>query len=94
MVYPTAIKDLIAGFRPRTTGEIRVVLDRPGPRVDPPLKVKVEYGDGLSETDLLNSTKISKRKFMRCSGSIPKSSLFLRGPRSLGAQGETDRKSL
>jgi phenylacetate-CoA ligase len=52
MVYPSAIKDLIAGFIPRTTGEIRVVLDRPGPRVDPPLKVKVEYGDGLSERDL------------------------------------------
>ncbi len=62
MVYPTAIKDLISGFRPRTTGEIRVVLDRPGPRVDPPLKVKVEHGDGLSEADLPQLSEDLKKK--------------------------------
>jgi phenylacetate-CoA ligase len=47
MLYPSAIKDLVSGFIPQTTGEIRVVLDKPGPRVDPPLKLKVEYGEGV-----------------------------------------------
>ncbi|MBW1711756.1 MAG: hypothetical protein JRJ59_01225, partial [Deltaproteobacteria bacterium] len=48
MVYPSAVKDVVNGFVPRTTGEIRVVLDKPGPRVEPPLKVKVEHAPGLA----------------------------------------------
>jgi len=48
MVYPSAVKDVVNGFIPRTTGEIRVVLDKPGPRVDPPLKIKVEHAPGLA----------------------------------------------
>ncbi len=52
MVYPSAIKDLVNGFVPRMTGEIRVVLDKPGPRVDPPLKIKVEHGPDLTDEAL------------------------------------------
>ncbi|WP_245863984.1 phenylacetate--CoA ligase family protein [Fredinandcohnia onubensis] len=43
-VYPASIKKVIAKFAPDVTGEIRIVLDTPPPRVVPPLKVKVEYG--------------------------------------------------
>lgn len=44
-VYPAAIKDVINYFRPATTGEFRVVLSNPPPRVIPPLRIKVEHGE-------------------------------------------------
>ncbi len=43
-VFPSAVKDVVMSLRPRTTGEIQIVLDQPGPRVDPPLKIRVEHG--------------------------------------------------
>lgn len=49
-VFPSAIKDVVTSFRPRVTGEIQVVLRKPGPSVDPPLEVKVEYDQ---EQDLI-----------------------------------------
>ncbi len=50
-VYPAAVRNVVNSFRPRTTGEMRVVLDSAPPRVEPPLKVKVEYAAGLAEGD-------------------------------------------
>ncbi len=41
-LYPAAVKDLINSFVPEVTGELRIVLDGPPPRVAPPLRVKVE----------------------------------------------------
>lgn len=43
-VFPSAIKDVVMSLRPRTTGEIQIILDQPGPRVEPPLKIRVEHG--------------------------------------------------
>jgi phenylacetate-CoA ligase len=48
-VYPEAIKKEILKFRPEVTGYFRIVLDRPGPLVKPPLKIKVEYSPHVSE---------------------------------------------
>jgi phenylacetate-CoA ligase len=45
-VWPSAIKDVVSALRPRTTGEIQILLDEPGPKVEPPLKIRVEYNDG------------------------------------------------
>jgi phenylacetate-CoA ligase len=42
-VFPSAVKDVVASLRPRTTGEIQILLDQPAPKVDPPMKVQVEY---------------------------------------------------
>jgi len=47
-VFPSAIKDVVMSLRPRTTGEIQIILDAPGPRVDPPLKIQVEHGSEAS----------------------------------------------
>ncbi len=41
-VFPSAIKDMVSSFYPATTGEIQIVLDKPGPGVAPPLKVVAE----------------------------------------------------
>lgn len=52
MVYPAAIDVVINSFAPRVTGEFRIVLTEKPPRVVPPLKLRVEYGRGVSECDL------------------------------------------
>lgn len=48
-IYPAAIKDLVNGFLPEATGEMRILLDRKPPRVVPPLRLRIEYRDGLDE---------------------------------------------
>jgi phenylacetate-CoA ligase len=46
-VFPSAVRDVVAAFVPRTTGHIRIVLERPGPLVTPPLPVEVEVAGGV-----------------------------------------------
>jgi phenylacetate-CoA ligase len=41
-VFPGAIKNVINSFSPRLTGEFRIVLTEPPPRVVPPLRMRVE----------------------------------------------------
>ncbi len=48
-VFPSAVKDVISSFHPRTTGEIQIVLHQPGPKVTPPLKVEAEYADSCAD---------------------------------------------
>ncbi len=54
IVYPASIAGVITGFAPRVTGEFRIVLDEPPPRVVPPLKLKIEYGEGQNEAAIPN----------------------------------------
>jgi len=51
-VYPAAIKDIVSSFIPDVTGEMRIVLDSPPPRVIPPLKLKIEHGKHIGKQDL------------------------------------------
>jgi len=48
-VFPSAIKDVISQMSPRTTGEIQILLEQPGPRVEPPLRIQVEYGPDVKD---------------------------------------------
>jgi len=50
-VYPQAVADVIAQFRPRVTGAFRIRLDAPGPLVRPPLRLRLEHA-GLQVADL------------------------------------------
>jgi len=43
-VFPSAIRDVVAELHPATTGALQILLPRPGPRVEPPLRLVVEYG--------------------------------------------------
>ncbi len=61
-VYPAAIQGVINGFIPRVTGAFRIVLDVPPPRVIPPLKLKVEYGENIGEAELPVLEKEIKEK--------------------------------
>ncbi len=56
-VYPTAIKDIVAAFTPDVTGEMRIVLDAPPPRVVPPVRVKIEHGKEIGQGDLPGLSK-------------------------------------
>ena len=51
-VYPAGIQGVIHTFIPRVTGAFKVLLDEPPPRVVPPLKLKIEHGEGITESDL------------------------------------------
>lgn len=51
-VFPAAVKEVISSFAPRTTGEMRIVLKKPGPAVGENLPIKVEHGPGLSAAEL------------------------------------------
>jgi phenylacetate-CoA ligase len=50
-VYPAAVKAEVLKFQPQVTGQMRIVLDAPPPRVEPPLKLKVEYNGQLENRE-------------------------------------------
>lgn len=52
-VYPLAIRDVVSAMKPRVSGAIEIQLERPGPVVAPPLKIKVELGEHPGDTDEL-----------------------------------------
>ncbi len=56
-VYPAAIKEIVSSFIPDVTGEMRIILDSPPPRVNPPLKLKIEHGKHIGNQDLENLNK-------------------------------------
>jgi len=54
-VYPAAVRNVVTEFFPRTTGEIRIILDQPGPKVPAPLHVKAEHGKEEKDLPKLKS---------------------------------------
>lgn len=54
-VFPTAIRDVVASLHPQMTGAMQVVLARPGPRVEPPLRVVAEYGPDATDLAALRT---------------------------------------
>lgn len=44
-VYPGAIRTVVNEFVPEVTGQMRIVLDNPPPRVEPPLLIRVERSE-------------------------------------------------
>ena len=86
-VWPSAIRDVVAGFRPRVTGAMRIVLPRPGPKADPPLHIRVEHGDEAADLDGLAKAleKALREKLIFTArvelvppGSIPRSTMKTR----------------
>ncbi len=53
-VYPSAVRDVVASFAPATTGAIEIQLHKAPPDGwEPPVHVKVEHGDGVTDRDTL-----------------------------------------
>lgn len=55
-VYPATVRDVVAGFAPRVTGAMRIVLDQEGPKAPSPLLLRVEHAGGLDEEGLASLT--------------------------------------
>lgn len=51
-VYPAAIRNIVTEFIPDVTGEMRILLENPPPRVVPPLKLKIEHGKAVGQAEL------------------------------------------
>jgi phenylacetate-CoA ligase len=47
-LFPSAVRDVVAGFVPETTGHIQIVLAKPGPLVQPPVRIDVEVADAVA----------------------------------------------
>jgi phenylacetate-CoA ligase len=70
-VYPAAVKNLVAEFFPRTTGEIRIILHEDGPKVTPPLHLEVEHGEDETElADLSSDIEARAHDVLRFSASV------------------------
>lgn len=61
-IFPSAVKDVVSSFYPKTTGEIQIVLDEPGPGVRPPLKIEAEFGTGQQDLAKLKNEVETKIK--------------------------------
>jgi phenylacetate-CoA ligase len=44
-LYPAAVRDLVAEFLPRASGELRLLVSGEPPRVEPPLRLRLERGE-------------------------------------------------
>jgi len=56
-LYPAAVQNLLTEMQPAFTGHFRIVLPEPGPKIEPPLKLKVEVAADQPESvvdDLIN----------------------------------------
>ncbi|MDR1648240.1 MAG: hypothetical protein LBR88_09455 [Zoogloeaceae bacterium] len=48
--YPAALQKVVHEFQPKLSGELRIRLDAPPPKVNPPLQLIVEAGEGTPES--------------------------------------------
>ncbi len=61
-IYPSTIRDVVNSFIPEVTGAMKIILTERPPRVAPPLKLKVEYGEGIDMSRLEDLEKRIKAK--------------------------------
>ena len=80
-VFPSAIKDVVSSFHPAATGEIQIVLDKPGPGVAPPLKVVAECSGEPAASAALKleiehkikaTLSVSASVELVCAGTLPR----------------------
>jgi phenylacetate-CoA ligase len=55
-VFPSAIRDVVQGLHPRTSGAVQILLSAKGPRVDPPLRVEAEWGESPGDYEELRGS--------------------------------------
>lgn len=54
-VYPMAVRDVVSSMKPRVSGAIEIQLEKPGPVVEPPLKLKIEIGNQPGDKEELKN---------------------------------------
>ena len=55
-VFPSAVRDVVQGLHPRTSGAVQILLSAKGPRVEPPLRVEAEWGEFPGDHDELRGS--------------------------------------
>jgi phenylacetate-CoA ligase len=61
-VYPASIQDVVSLFQPDVSGQLRIRLDAPPPRVQPPLRLVVEAGPHTSTGDFEHLARAIERR--------------------------------
>ncbi|MCU1667134.1 MAG: phenylacetate--CoA ligase, partial [Blastococcus sp.] len=51
-VWPSAVREVVIGFSPQTTGNLRILADFPGHSTEQRLKVRVEHAPALDAAQL------------------------------------------
>jgi phenylacetate-CoA ligase len=69
-VFPSAVRDVVSGFHPRTTGEIQILLEKPGPKVDPPLRVVAECAGPSANDELKDEIERKIRSTLTVPASV------------------------
>ena len=69
-VFPSAVRDVVSSFYPRTTGEIQILLDAPGPGVKPPLRVVAEYADAANLEELRHALERKIKAVLNVSSQV------------------------
>ncbi|MFO1305984.1 MAG: hypothetical protein U1F54_19850 [Burkholderiales bacterium] len=70
-VYPAAIVAVVGTFTPRVSGKAQVVIAAPGPKVEPPLRVRVELGEGVApSTDIASAIEARIRQELSVSSRV------------------------
>ncbi len=87
-LFPSAIQSVVGTFAPGVTGGLQIVLEHPGPKVDPPLRVRVEHSAGLAEAERAE-LKAAIEKSIRAELMVTASVELL----SPGALGRTETKT-
>jgi phenylacetate-CoA ligase len=52
-LFPTAVRDVVAGFRPEVSGALLLKPTAAGTRQEPPLPIDVELGEGMTADSAL-----------------------------------------
>jgi len=74
-VFPSAIKDVVSSFYPATNGEVQLLLEKPGPGVEPPLQVVAESsGEPASSNEL----KLAIERRIKATLNVPASVKLVR----------------
>lgn len=56
-LFPSAVQNVVSRFAPKVAGRMQIVLPAPGPKVEPPLRVRVEHAEGLAGAELADLKK-------------------------------------
>ena len=94
-IYPAAVKNVVQELRPLTSGVFRIVLDAPPPRVEPPLRITVERGEGVDEAGGGDARGRAREDPPPADDGPARDHRRARGDvRADGAEGEADRAGL
>jgi phenylacetate-CoA ligase len=71
-IYPSALQEIVAAFQPAVSGQIRIRLNAPPPRVEAPLRVIVEASQDTPEASWANLARRIEQRTRELLAARPK----------------------